>query len=168
MTKIHRLVLAVLVLFLCTGFDQMTKGIARKKLAPVPPISLLNDTIRIQYSENTGATLGAGANLPEGVRFELFVLLNGLISIATLISALKMRDLRLAQVIGLLLVASGGLGNLLDRIFNQGAAIDFLNLGIGPLRTGIFNVADVLIIAGASLFMLSSLRDQKRTISASA
>lgn len=82
MTKIHRLVLAVLVLFLCTGFDQMTKGIAREKLAPVPPISLLNDTIRIQYSENTGAILGIGANLPEGVRFALFVLLNGLISIA--------------------------------------------------------------------------------------
>lgn len=73
-----------------------------------------------------------------------------------------MRDLRLAQVIGLLLVASGGLGNLLDRLFNQGAAIDFLNLGIGPLRTGIFNVADVLIIAGASTVMLFSLRDQRK------
>ncbi|HEX2994619.1 MAG TPA: signal peptidase II, partial [Anaerolineales bacterium] len=109
MTKIQRLVLAVLVLFLCTGFDQMTKGIAREELASADPISLFNDTIRIVYSENTGATLGMGANLPEGVRFALFVLLNGLISITTLIAALKMRELRLPQMIGLLLVASGGL-----------------------------------------------------------
>lgn len=162
MTKIQRLVLAVLVLFLCTGFDQMTKGIAREELASADPISLFNDTIRIVYSENTGATLGMGANLPEGVRFALFVLLNGLISITTLIAALKMRELRLPQMIGLLLVASGGLGNLIDRLLNQGAAIDFLNLGIGSLRTGIFNVADVLILAGAAIFMLSSLREQKK------
>lgn len=162
MTKIQRLVLAVLVLFLCTGFDQMTKGIAREELASAPPISLLNDTIRIVYSENTGATLGMGASLPEGVRFVLFVILNGLILSATLVAALKMRDLHLPQTVGLLLVASGGLGNLIDRLFNQGAAIDFLNLGVGSLRTGIFNVADVLILAGAAIFMLSSLRDQKK------
>lgn len=162
MTKIQRLVLAVLVLFLCTGFDQMTKGIAREELASAPPISLLNDTIRIVYSENTGATLGMGANLPEGMRFVLFVLLNGLISSATLVTALKMRDLYLSQTVGLLLIASGGLGNLIDRLFNQGAAIDFLNLGVGSLRTGIFNVADILILAGAAIFMLSSLRNQKK------
>ncbi|HSA99999.1 MAG TPA: signal peptidase II [Anaerolineales bacterium] len=166
MTKIHRLTLAILVLFFCTGFDQITKDVAREKLATSPPISLLNDTIRIQYSENTGATLGMGASLPSGVRFALFVLLNGLISITTLILALTTQDLRSIQVIGLLLVASGGLGNLLDRLFNNGAAIDFLNLGVGSIRTGIFNVADVLIIAGAAIFILFSLRDRKKAIAA--
>ena len=66
------------------------------------------------------------------------------------------------QLLGLLLVASGGLGNLLDRLLNKGAAIDFLNIGIGSIRTGIFNVADVLIIGGAILFMLFSLRDRTK------
>jgi signal peptidase II len=32
--------------------------------------------------------------------------------------------------------------------------IDFLNLGVGPLRTGIFNVADMVIMAGALLLVL--------------
>ncbi len=158
----QRIVLAVLVLLVCTGFDRITKIVARQKLAGAPPILLLDDTIRIQYSENPGGTLSLGAKLPEKARFALFVLLSGLISAVTLIFALKTRDLGLMQIVSLLLVASGGLGNLLDRLLNRGAAIDFLNLGIGSLRTGIFNVADVFIVAGASLFILFSLGDRKK------
>ncbi len=162
MTKTHRLVFAVLVLFFCTGFDQITKDVAREKLASAPPVVLLNGTIRIQYSENTGAMLGLGSNWPSGVRFMILVVLNGLISITTLVYAFKARELRFIQLFGLLLVASGGLGNLLDRLLHQGAAIDFLNIGIGSIRTGIFNVADIFIVAGASIFVLSSLRDQTK------
>jgi len=162
LTGTQRLVLAIMVLFCCTGFDQITKDVAQERLASSPPISLLNDTIRIQYMENTGATLGLGSSLPSEVRFVLFVLLNGLISVMTLIYALKLDGLRLMQIVGLLLVASGGLGNLLDRLFNNGAAIDFMNIGIGSIRTGVFNVADILVVTGAAIFMLVSVRDQKK------
>lgn len=162
MTKIHRLTLAIFMLFFCTGFDQVTKDVAHEKLIASPPISLMSDTIRIQYVENQGAILGLGSNLPDNVRFMIFVLFNGLITTLTLVCALKMRDLRFIQVAGLLLVASGGLGNLLDRLFNNGAVIDFMNIGMGPLRTGIFNVADIFVMAGASLFIVFSLRDQSK------
>ena len=162
MRRIPRFVFAILVLFICTGFDQVTKDVARVRLASSPPISLLNDTIRIQYTENTGAILGLGASLPGEVRFAIFVVLNGLITIITLIYALKFHELRFVQRVGLLFIASGGMGNLLDRLLNQGAAIDFMNLGIGPLRTGIFNVADVFIVAGSVLFLLFSLKEQRQ------
>ena len=39
----------------------------------------------------------------------------------------------------------------------DGAVIDFLNVGIGGLRTGIFNLADVAIVTGVSLLILSGL-----------
>lgn len=162
MTKIHRLTLAIFILFFCTGFDQVTKSVAYEELAGSPAVSLLNDTVRIQYTENLGVILGLGSELPVEARFILFVVLSGLITVITLIYALKVHDLRLMQLVGLLLVASGGLGNLLDRLFNNGAAIDFMNLGIGSLRTGVFNVADILVVAGATLFMLVSVRDQRK------
>ena len=50
------------------------------------------------------------------------------------------------------LIIGGGLGNLIDRILNQGAVIDFMNIGIGPIRTGVFNVADLAILAGIFIF----------------
>ena len=40
-------------------------------------------------------------------------------------------------------------GNLLDRFFNGGAVVDFVSIGFGGLRTGIFNVADLAITCGA-------------------
>jgi signal peptidase II len=104
-----------------------------------------------------------GSNLPREARFAILVVFNGLVSILTFVYALKTHNLRFIQLVGLLLVVSGGMGNLLDRLFNNGLAIDFLNLGIGSLRTGIFNVADVFVMTGAVVFMLSSLGEQQQT-----
>ena len=55
---------------------------------------------------------------------------------------------------GLALLLSGAVGNLIDRLRYDGLVIDFLNFGVGPLRSGIFNVADMAIMAGALLLML--------------
>jgi len=57
---------------------------------------------------------------------------------------------------------AGGLSNLVDRIA-MGRVIDFLNIGIGPFRTGIFNVADVAIMAGAAIMLIAELRAARDT-----
>jgi signal peptidase II len=43
---------------------------------------------------------------------------------------------------------------LIDRLLYHGRVTDFLNVGIGSLRTGIFNLADMAILAGALLLVL--------------
>ena len=62
---------------------------------------------------------------------------------------------------GLLLFVAGGISNLVDRIA-MGSVIDFLNVGIGPIRTGIFNVADVAILAGIALLLFERLAPARR------
>jgi signal peptidase II len=37
---------------------------------------------------------------------------------------------------------------------NNGGVVDFLNMGIGSFRTGIFNIADVYIMIGAGLMIV--------------
>jgi lipoprotein signal peptidase len=56
----------------------------------------------------------------------------------------------------LVLFLAGGLSNLADRLA-IGSVIDFLNVGIGQVRTGIFNVADVAIMTGAALVLWDAL-----------
>jgi signal peptidase II len=56
--------------------------------------------------------------------------------------------------VGLYLILAAGLSNLLDR-FIRGRVIDFLNLGIGTLRTGIFNMADLALFVGVALAVLA-------------
>jgi signal peptidase II len=62
-------------------------------------------------------------------------------------------------LISLTLIFSGGISNFYDRASNNGAVIDFLNVGIGSLRTGIFNVADMAIMLG--VFLLLFAKDKK-------
>ena len=140
----------------------MTKTIAKESLALSSPISLLNDSIRIEYTENPGAILGLGANLPGQVRFLFFVVFASLILAVTLAFAVNTHRFSLIQLIGLSLVTAGGIGNLLDRLFNNGAVIDFVSFGIGPLRTGIMNVADVATTIGVVTFLLFSAKEKAK------
>lgn len=68
--------------------------------------------------------------------------------------------LNAVQVVALSLICGGGIGNVLDRWICGGYVRDFLNLGIGPVRTGIFNVADAAMMAGCVLALFTS-RSQK-------
>jgi signal peptidase II len=59
------------------------------------------------------------------------------------------------QRVALAAIGAGGAGNLIDRVRFDGAVTDFLNLGLGSLRTGIFNVADTLVMLGALVLLIS-------------
>jgi signal peptidase II len=149
--------LTAFVLFTCVGCDQWTKKLATEHLQQVSaPIRFLGDTLRIQYAENPGAFLGAGANLPAPVRFWILVVINAVflavIAILTAVAASR-THLGITHTIAAALLLAGGLGNLVDRIFHNGLVVDFLNLGIGQLRTGIFNVADMAIMAGFAILI---------------
>lgn len=53
------------------------------------------------------------------------------------------------KVFSLALLFSGGIGNIIDRILFDRHVTDFMNLGFLNIRTGIFNVADICVTAGA-------------------
>lgn len=145
---VKRVLLTVLVLLACVGCDQMTKSVARQSLVKSEAISLLNDTVRLQYVENTGVFMSLGANISENLRYWVFTLLMGFFLAGILVLLMTSPKIPKIQSIALSLMLGGGVGNLIDRIFNEGRVIDFMNLGIGSLRTGIFNVADIAILVG--------------------
>jgi signal peptidase II len=138
------------------GCDRVTKHVATTALAEAPRQSFLADTIRLEYVENTGAFLGLGADWSEPVRTAVFGIGNALLMLALVIVAWRQQWTRRSLVAVALFVA-GGLSNLVDRVLH-GAVVDFMNVGIGPLRTGIFNVADVAITLGAGLLAIEGWR----------
>jgi signal peptidase II len=137
------------------GCDQTTKHLAWTTLAGMPQ-SFLADTLRLDYVENTGGFLSLGADLPPATRTAIFVVGNSLLLLALVAVGIRQRWSGLS-LLGLTLFAAGGLSNLFDRILH-GKVIDFMNIGIGPLRTGIFNVADMAITAGVILVVIASAR----------
>jgi signal peptidase II len=153
--------MVALVLVCSVGCDRVTKEYAQDSLMGAGRISMLRVTVRVEYAENKGAFLSLGANLPGPLRGILLTLGAALMAIAVLGMALFGDGRTKLEVAALALIASGGLGNLWDRVMRDGAVVDFMNLGIGPVRTGIFNVADLAIVAGVAMFVFGKKRPEE-------
>jgi signal peptidase II len=130
---------------------------ARAAFEGSPPRDFLAHTVIIDYEENTGAMLSIGAGLPAPVRFWLFTFgISLLLAILGVFVFLRSRSV--SEIASGALAIGGGLGNLYDRLTYNGAVIDFISIGIGSLRTAIFNLADVLILTGVLLYLVGVLR----------
>ncbi|MFK7769969.1 MAG: signal peptidase II [Mariniblastus sp.] len=157
--KPTRLLLACFILTSFIGCDQATKHYATNNLKDAAPQSYFGDTVRLEYALNSGGFLSLGSTLSPNTRFYIFVGFNLFFMTALIIFLLFNWNSRLAFFVPLTYILAGGIGNLIDRTTNSGLVTDFLNLGIGPVRTGIFNVADVGVMFGAIVLFLIALKE---------
>jgi signal peptidase II len=144
----------ILILIACIGCDQGTKYAAKYFLGGRPTLSYIGDILRLNYTENRGAFLGLGAGLPENIRQGLLIVMVSIFLFGFFLFLILNRSINLLAVSGSTLIIGGGAGNLVDRLKHQGAVIDFMSIGLGPIRTGIFNIADLAIMVGVFLFTL--------------
>ena len=152
--RLTRIGLVAAVLACCVGCDQFTKHVAQSQLKGRPAHRFFGDTFRLEYAENPGAFLGLGGRLPPTARFVVLVAVNLAITTGLLGAIILGWRMTVVQLAGCALLLAGALGNLIDRLRFDGLVVDFMNLGVGPLRSGIFNVADVAITVGAVLLVL--------------
>jgi signal peptidase II len=149
------LVLLVVLGLGTVGCDQATKGIAASH---EPNVALFGGVVRLTYAENPGAFLGLGDRLPDGARIAVLVGVNAIILGALGWWAFRRRQDLLVRAAATLVIA-GGIGNLIDRVLREGGrVVDFMMVGVGPVKTGIFNVADVAVMVGVGLLFLAGAR----------
>jgi len=162
MNRSKRALYIVSAIILLLIADHATKWIAIRSLKETGDVYVfLGNLFRLQYAENTGAFLSLGAGLPESVRTFIMTGINAIILGGLMCYLFAVKKILLIPACALTLIASGGIGNLIDRIFRDGCVVDFMNMGITTgkfsLRTGIFNIADVAIMAGLFLIILHEL-----------
>jgi signal peptidase II len=153
-----RILLLLTLIAATVGCDRITKRIAMTSLPGTSDRSFLGDTVRLQYAENAGGFLSIGSDLAPSIRTAIFVIATGFILLALPIVAIK-HFVSTWQIVAISLALSGGASNLIDRV-TRGAVVDFLNIGVGQLRTGIFNVADVAIFAGIAMLLFGFRKTQ--------
>ncbi|MFP5391059.1 MAG: signal peptidase II [Gammaproteobacteria bacterium] len=160
---LKRVSLMLIVLVSCVCCDQATKQLVRTGLPESVTYSFLGDLLRLQHTENHGAFLSIGASLSESLRFGIFTVAVACALAGMLAYLVRKPDIKAFDIAAVSLIAGGGVGNLIDRILFNGGVTDFLNLGIGSLRTGIFNIADVAIMVGFGMLLLRNIRSGHRT-----
>ena len=98
-----------------------------------------------------GFTLGANSRWAFGV----------LAAVAIMLMLRFLRDTAPADRVraaALALVVGGAAGNLLDRLRTSQGVVDFIDVGIGPHRFYVFNLADMGVVTGALLLALALWR----------
>ena len=144
------------ILIATAGCDHLAKRVAVESLDVPRQISLAGAVLHLELTTNVGAFLSLGEGLPHWARSAVFL---GLVPAVVAWLCARMlvgSDVSRGVVVGLGLLAGGGLSNWADRLLNGGAVTDFMVLGVGPLHTGIFNVADVAVMAGSGILLLSA------------
>lgn len=129
--------------------DQWTKFLAVKFLTTNDELTFLNSFFTFTLIRNHGGFLGVVNNLPENGRFFLLTLCVSVLLFGCLVYLLGCKNKTARYDIPLAFVTGGGVGNLLDRLLHNGGVLDFLSIGFGNFRTGIFNLADLAILIGS-------------------
>ena len=131
--------------------DQLTKNWATEHLKGQPSKSYLNNTFRLTFVKNEGAFLSLGSKLSKNFQYWALKIFPTVLLTGLLLHIIFSQSLTLWQIIAFSFILGGGISNVYDRMI-YGSVVDFMNMGINTLRTGIFNFADVSIMTG--LFMM--------------
>lgn len=159
-TRAAKLLVFALMMSVCIGCDRVTKRAAIDGLRDADPVSLAGGAVRLEYAENTGAFLGLAGGLAPGMRFLLLTALTSVLLAGIAFHLLRKQDLQWGRFLALSLILAGGVGNLIDRV-SAGYVVDFVSIGLGSVRTGIFNVADLAITTGVLWLFVASFSRQK-------
>ena len=153
-----RLVILITLLLGTVGCDQATKLVARRHLADRGVIELPAGLGELRLAENPGAFLSLGAGLSESARVWLFTVGTGVGLLGLVAYLLSSARWSVRSFLGAALIVAGGASNLIDRVARDGLVTDFIMLRYGPLRTGVFNLADMLVLFGVGLVFFAQWR----------
>jgi signal peptidase II len=161
MNYVKRCIIIFVIFVSCVGCDQATKMVARSALADSGTWSCLGNTVQLHLVYNKGGFLSLGASLPDHWRRGFFIVGAGCLLIGALAFAFVSNPRSFSTISASTLIFAGGCGNLYDRIVHSEGVVDFISIGIGPVRTGIFNVADVIILIGLVILIYTTLHGGK-------
>lgn len=138
--------LAMMALF--TYLDQFTKYLAVVHLKDHPSVPIIKNVLALQYLENRGAAFGMLQN--QKIFFIFIEVLILLVIAFVLIKVPADKKYTLVNVI-LVLVASGAIGNMIDRVA-QDYVVDFIYFEL--IDFPIFNLADIYVTCATAVFVI--------------
>ncbi|MGN0621380.1 MAG: signal peptidase II [Porcipelethomonas sp.] len=144
------LVVAFAAMVLLTGADQLIKVWAVENLKGQSSREFIHfgdlDIMHLTYLENDGAMFGSFS----GMRW-ILVIVTALLMVFCIYYMIKHRNEKFL-VVCMTLIVSGGVGNIIDRLFRNGRVVDYLDVQLFDFA--IFNFADCCVTVGAALLLI--------------
>lgn len=151
-------IIVLLAITALVGLDQAIKlwAIANLRNQPARPFLQVGsfDWMHLNYVENRGAAF----SIMSGNRG--FLIVFPLVMLAVCLYLLHRYGKKHRWLYAALpLIAAGGLGNLIDRIFRGGAVVDYLDVQL--FRFAVFNFADICVTIGVAITLICILFFEK-------
>lgn len=146
------MLLTVIICAALIALDQGLKIWAVSAVKPVDVLPGLAPVFQFRYVENTGAAF----SILEGKQV-LLIVVTGIALLAVAAILLFRRPQNRLEYLALVMIFSGGVGNLIDRIAH-GYVVDFIDLMF--MRFAVFNFADMLVVVGFILLIFAVLRQE--------
>jgi signal peptidase II len=141
------------------ALDQFTKWLILARFEFRESVQVL-PVLDILYARNYGAAFSF-LDIPGGAQRWLFTGFALLVSVVILIALRRLPATQRLQCPALMLIVSGALGNVIDRI-RFGYVVDFIGVHWKDAWFPAFNVADSCITIGAGLILLDAIIDWRR------
>ena len=146
MKKRNIIIISIILIFI----DQIIKYLVHNYI--ISDIVIINNFFSITNLSNYGAAFGI---LSNNIYFLFFI---SLILIYFIISEIKKNNNK-GYIISLLMILSGALGNLIDRIF-RGYVVDYLSFELFSISFPVFNFADMLITFGTIYLIYMIIKEK--------
>ena len=156
--KINIMVLIGLLLSaVLVGIDQLTKWLVVQNMELHDSIFLIKfgdtEVLNLSYYLNDGSAF----SMFEGQTAMLICVTS--LMLGAMVCAMVLKHVRRPwYILSFSLVIGGGVGNLIDRIFNDGNVIDFIDVRI--INFAIFNFADICAVCGGILLCVLVIIDE--------
>ncbi|MCJ7689508.1 MAG: signal peptidase II [Clostridiaceae bacterium] len=145
----------ILIVFLGLLLDRLTKIWALSALKENSAVVLIKDFFGLEYLENRGAAFGILQNKLILLALVTLLVISGMIYY---IIAYKPKSKLIRMSFALII--SGALGNLYDRLFYK-YVVDFILLHYKDVYYfPTFNIADMLVVLGTFVMMISILKGE--------
>lgn len=143
----YEVIVAILI-----GLDQIIKYWALNYLQVVESIPVINNIFNLTYVENRGAAFGMLQNNQT-----IFIVVAAIASCYG-IYYLHTKKMNNIGKIGIILVISGAIGNLIDRV-RLGFVVDYLDFHI--IWNYVFNLADCFVVVGTILLCIYNYKRRR-------
>lgn len=128
-----------LIIILLIGIDQLSKVWALKSLKEIGSVPIIQNVFHLTYVENRGAAFGMLQNNQT-----IFIIVALAASVFGLYY-LHTKKVNILGKTGIILIISGAIGNLIDRV-RLGFVVDYFDFRF--IWEYVFNVADVFVVLG--------------------
>lgn len=141
--------------------DQTAKAAAVKHLMDQRPVEVVNNFIELHFVKNYGAAFG----ILQNQRWFLIIITSVVISGMIFFMIKNNNRLTFIAKTSIAMLVGGAVGNLIDR-WRLGYVVDFIKIDLKIYNFPVFNIADVFIVAGTALLVITvvfdKLEQQKR------